>query len=177
MKEFSYNVLKKKDEQDRDLQWEEQLSNGYQLQVTADSENETLTKLISQINERGFEKCDARLINDCLAIVSTLVPPIFINLSDYVMKYPNEGLVVEVPTELKSQIYCVSTILMDGDKLPIGWNICDTCGMIGRILTKNKRKSKILINEKTHITALDIRLHEAENIVVITPTIENLELN
>ena len=177
MKDFQFNVLKRKDEQDRDLQWDELLSNGYQLRVSVDEDDHEIKELITKIQEKGFEHCDAKLITNFLLAISTKTPPIFLNMSEYVNEYPNTGLFAEVPPQLKSRIYAITPVMTDDNKLSIAWNVYDTCCIIADILTKNKRNSKILVNRKTHITALDIRFHDDDSggVVVITPTIENIE--
>ena len=53
MQEFAYNNLNVKDEQDRDVQWEEQLSNGFQLYVELGDEDYAIKEKLAKIQSDG----------------------------------------------------------------------------------------------------------------------------
>lgn len=175
MQEFAYNILNGKDEQDRDVQWEEQLSNGFQLYVELGDEDYAIKEKLAKIQSDGKDS-DVNIVCEVLEALSIKTPPILINLSKYLKG--KEFFIIGVTLEAKPNLYAVSTKLEEGNKVAISWNISDICGLISRALTENQRKSKIIIDKRTHITSLDIRQHTNEEgdkkIIVITPKIENI---
>ena len=176
----NFNVLRKKDAQDRDIPQELQLSDGTMLKLPIYEEDVELKKLIAKVEEVGIDNCDDETIDNYFDAISAIMPQIVVNLSDYLRPSSDNGLMVLIRRELFQNFYCVISELGDSNNIAIGWDINDTCVAISEILIQKKDTSIIPINVRTHITAVDITLNKDSiigNTIVITPTIKNLVLS
>lgn len=180
MKNIKFNVLNKKDASNERLPQELELSNGTMLLLPVYDNDVKLKELMSKVQEVGIDNCDERTVNNYFDTISGIMPQIVVNLSNYIRPSLDNGIMVIIRRELFHHFYCVIHGMGDSNQLAIGWDIEDTCWAISGILIQKKSKCIMPINEKTHITAIDISLNEDSilgNTIVITPTIENLEID
>ena len=169
MKEtFSYNLIKGKDVNDKDIQWWEEMEDGTQLQIPLSEDDADLVALIVAFNEK-----EDKNVNDCLkaiALINAKMPNIYIDMKGYVKR---SHFFVRVGTKARENFFCFSTNLTE-NQIAISWNICDICGYIARFFKSRSYNDRlILLSKKTHITDLKIEKDE-DGDIIITPTIENL---
>ena len=171
MKEsFKYNLIKGKDENDKDIQWWEEMEDGTQLLLPLTEDDANLVALIESIQDK-----EGKNVNDCLkaiTLINAKMPLIFINMEGYI-KPKGKGALYVVGEDVSSNFFCFSTHLIE-NQIPIAWNIMDICSSIAKLLRKCPNTDRlIMLSERTHIT--DIRIEKNDDgDIIITPTIENL---
>ena len=178
-KKFAYNIIEKKDQKGRDIQWWEDMSDGTQLVIPLNESDTGLKALLGDIEKlmEAYKESDVAFIpidkavtyrDSCekaIPLVNAKMPRIVINLDGYV----KTSALTEVDKEDAANFYCFSST-EDHKGLSIAWNICDICGAIARVYRKSDRL--IPLTKKTHITDLKIE-QDKDGYIIITPTIEN----
>ena len=165
---FAYNLIEGKDENDRDIQWWEEMEDGTQLLVPLTEDDADLVALIESVQGKEGKKK-----NDCIkafALVNAKMPNIYIDMKGYIKR---SYFLVRVGLKARKNFFCFSTQLTD-NKIAIAWNVCDICGSIARFFKSCSNTDRlIMLSKRTHITDLKIEKDE-DGDIIITPTIENL---
>ncbi len=171
MKEnFKYNLLKGKDENDKDMQWWEKMEDGTQLMLPITKEDTELVEIIERISDK--EDKNVGDLMKAISLVNAKMPNIFINMTGYI-KTKEKCILYVVGNHVRSNLFCFSTHLIDG-KIPIAWNNMDICSSIARLLKKCPNTDRLIIlSKRTHITDIIIE-QDDDGDIIITPKIENL---
>ena len=174
-KKFAYNIIEKKDQKGRDIQWWEEMSDGKQLVIPLKESDTVLKTVISEIDKartelsiqpnEGLAMWIGVFTAKAIPLVNAKMPRIAINLDGYV----KTSALTVVDKEDAANFYCFSST-EDNKGLSIAWNICDICGAIARVYRKSDRL--IPLTKKTHITDLKIE-QDKDGYIIITPTIVN----
>ena len=168
---FKYNILKQKDNHDRDIQWWEKMEDGTQLLLpyneNKDSELSIFFSSVGDVSDSHV--LDAEFICFAIDLVNAKMPNVYLDMEEYV----KGKFLVLVNENTRKNLFCFSSETVD-NKIAIAWNICDICGVIARFFKSRKNTDRrIMLSKKTHIT--DIRIERDEDgDIIITPTIENL---
>lgn len=171
MKEnFKFNLLKEKDENDKDMQWWEKMEDGTQLMLPLTEGDTELREIIERVRDKEDKNVDD--LQKAIWLVNAKMPNIYINMTGYI-KTKEKCILYVVGKYVSSNFFCFSTHLID-NQIPIAWNIMDICGSIAHFLRKLPNTERlILLSKRTHITDLVIEKNE-DGDIIITPKIENL---
>lgn len=173
MKEFRFLIKEGKDLNDRDLQWEEKMTDGNQLVVPLTKDDKELKGLLDQLKD---DNDNAELAKECIDIFAynPALSHLAVDLGEYLKRdqyaTDNMPLIWVSPSE-RTNMFVISP---DDDNVKVAWFVAGICTYIAKQMKAYKKQSKIRLTERTAITDIKIEptMFNGSRWLVIRPTIE-----